>query len=294
MKNRTLPYGYEVRKGAICANASEAEIVRGLFRDYAEGRSFRELALRLQGDGIPYHEGDASWTKNKVARIINSAVYLGREKYPPLIGKDLYDRAAARKPPCGMTEETSKAKALWQISRCACCGGWIRVIPGKTGWNRWNCSRCGRIGAGAVTGKILPRLEEIWHGLINGRYEIEAPPDEPARNAELAEKETAFDALLDEDGFDEKVAMAAAMELAAMRYGYIGSADYETERIRYMLRDMSLTAEMDVEVLRSVASAILIYPDGNVSVQLANEQILEGMREDEGNSPARHCHTTEA
>lgn len=294
MKNRTLPYGYEVRKGAICANTSEAEIVCGLFRDYAEGKSFRELALRLQGDGIPYHEGDANWTKNKVARIINSAVYLGTEKYPSLIDKDLYNRAAARKPPCGMTEETSKAKALWQISRCACCGWRIRVIPGKTGWNRWNCSGCGQIGAGAVTGKILPRLEEIWHGLINGQYEIETPHDEAARNAELAEKESAFAALLDEDGFDEKAAMDAAMELAAMRYNRIGSSDYETERIRYTLRDVSPAAEMDMDTLRSVASAILVYPDGNVSVQLANGQILEGMRKNEGNSPARHCHTTEA
>ena len=275
MKNRTLPYGYEVRNGAICECAAEAKIVRRLFSSYAEGQSFQDLSLSLQAEGVPYHGGDVNWSKNKVARIINSSLYLGTEKYPPLVGEALYDRAAAKKPACGMTKETGRTKAIWRISRCACCGGKIRVVSGKTGWNRWCCSDCGQIGPRAVTACIMTNLSKIWNELVTGAYEITAPICENTPGASLAEAETAFGVLLDEDKFDEKAAMSAAMKLAAMRYDCIGSADYETERIRYMLQNAEPAAEMDVDLLRSISSAILIHSDGMVSVRLSNGQVLE-------------------
>ena len=119
MKNRTLPYGYEVRNGVICESSSEAVVVRRLFSRYAEGKSFKDLAICLQAEGVPYHGGDVSWNKNKVARIINSSLYLGTEKYPPLVTQELYDRAAAKKPSCDMTEETSSRAAPAVVGKFA-------------------------------------------------------------------------------------------------------------------------------------------------------------------------------
>ena len=276
MKNRTLPYGYEVRNGVICESASEAVVVRRLFSRYAEGKSFKDLAICLQAEGVPYHGGDVSWNKNKVARIINSSLYLGTEKYPPLVTQELYDRAAAKKPSCDMTEETSRTRAVWQLSRCACCGGKIRVVSGKTGWNRWRCPDCDQIGPKAVTPRILTNLNELWNNLLTGAIKITTSTCENAPDASLTEAENAFDALLNEDGFDEKTAMSAAMKLAAMRYERIPSADYETERIRYILQNAAPVKEVDVAMLRSISSAIQIHPDGRVSVRLTNGQMLEG------------------
>lgn len=121
----------------------------------------------------------------------------------------------------------------------------------------------------------MTNLSKIWNELVTGAYEITAPICENTPGASLAEAETAFGALLDEDKFDEKAAMSAAMKLAAMRYDCIGSADYETERIRYMLQNAEPAAEMDVDLLRSISSAILIHSDGMVSVRLSNGQVLE-------------------
>ena len=275
MKKRTLPFGYEVRSGVICECEPEAKVVCWLFSSYADGKSFKELALSLQAEGVPYQNGDASWNKNKVARIINSTVYLGTEVYPPLIGGELYDRAMEKKPACVMTEESSRVKAVWQISRCACCGGRIRMASGNNGWNRWCCTDCDQISPCAVTERIMTNLRGIWHDLVTGECDITAPVRENAPDALLTDAEKAFDALLDEDGFDEKAAMSAAMKLTARRYDSVSSADYETERIRYILRKAASDTEMDVDLLRAVSSVILIYPDGSAGVRLANGQVMQ-------------------
>ena len=73
------------------------------------------------GRGVPYHSGDAVWNKNKVARILGNATYLGTADYPALIDRGLYERAAARRPKCAMTEQTPKVKAVRELARCACC-----------------------------------------------------------------------------------------------------------------------------------------------------------------------------
>ena len=98
MKNRTMPYGYELRDGKCCVSRSEAEIVTELFTAYTHGASYKELAEHMAGRGVPYHDGDTVWSKNKVARILNCAAYLGTPEYPALIDRSLYDAAMARKP----------------------------------------------------------------------------------------------------------------------------------------------------------------------------------------------------
>ena len=52
MKKRTQPYGYEVRNGKIAVNGPEAETVRMLFREYANGASYRDLALQVEANGM--------------------------------------------------------------------------------------------------------------------------------------------------------------------------------------------------------------------------------------------------
>ena len=106
MKNRTTPYGYEIRNGRICVSSMEGNVVIELFRAYANGASFKALAEQMRSRGIPYHDGEAAWDKNKIARILNCSAYLGTAEYPALIDQNLYEKARARKPACAMSEET--------------------------------------------------------------------------------------------------------------------------------------------------------------------------------------------
>lgn len=91
--------------------------------------------------------------------------------------------------------------------------------------------------------------------------------------------ENAFDELLDDENFDESAATAAAMELAVERYGNVGSEDYETRRIQYLLEQHRDNIEANITQIREIAAAILIQLDGGVSIRLKNGQMIGGGEE---------------
>lgn len=278
MKKRMLPYGYEMRSGCVVVNTSEAQIVRTLFEAYAEGASYMELAVRMQTGSTPYSDDGAGWNKNKIARILAGELYTGTEQYPVIIEKALYEQARARKPACGTTsEEARNVKAVRELSRCALCGGAICMSSGRTGWTRWNCASCGGIGPAAESERIMENLGAVCQALRGGLYDIQAPEATAASGEKLAEAESRFDVLLDGDDFDDAAAVSAALELASMRYASIGSEDYETARIRYVLDRESESPKTDAELVKSIASAILIRPDGSVGIKLKNGQMIGGL-----------------
>ena len=277
MKNRTLPYGYEMKNGKIAENRTEAETVRKLFSAYASGASYRELAIRMESSGMPYSQGETRWNKNKVSRILNSELYCGEAGYPALIDRSLYEQAMARKPMCGeISDDARRVKAIRALSRCAVCGGTIRMSAGRKGWTRWNCADCGALGPNAETGRIMDNLAAIYQALVRGECEISIPEKDTSANDMLRQKENAFDELLDSENFDEAAATTAAMKLAALRYDDTGPEDYETRRIQYQLEQLRGNQETDITQIRGIVAAILIHPDGDVSIRLKNGQLLGG------------------
>lgn len=272
MKNRTMPYGYELRDGKCCVSRTEAETVTELFAAYARGASYKGLAERMAGRGVPYHNGDTAWNKNKVARILSCDTYLGTAEYPALIDRSLYDAAMARKPAYTISEETGKSRAIREMSRCGCCGGRIRMSARREGWVRWNCADCGALGAKATTENIVPQVEAILTSLIQGEFDIVEPPRKETQAPALTQKESSFAAMLEAEDFDEAAAVTAAMELAAVRYDHIGAEDYETMRIRRRVEQAAGNVSFDSNLLRDIASEILIQPSGEVDIMLKNGQ----------------------
>lgn len=268
-----MPYGYELRDGKCCVSRNEAEIVTELFAAYARGASYQELAEHMAGRGVPYHNGDTVWSKNKIARILNCTAYLGTAEYPALIDRSLYDAAMARKPAYTTSEETGKARAIREISRCGCCGGRIRMSAGREGWVRWNCADCGALGAKATTENIVPQVEAILASLIQGEFDIVEPPREMQAPA-LTQNASDFAVTLEAEDFDEAAAVTAAMELASARYDCISAKDYETMRIRHRVEQAAGNTNFDMNLLRDVASEILIQPSGEVDIMLKNGQII--------------------
>ena len=68
MKNRKLPFGYELRMGKVCIKEPEAEVVRQIFRSYQEGASYNQIAGFLGSQPVPYREDGQPWNNvDKVA-----------------------------------------------------------------------------------------------------------------------------------------------------------------------------------------------------------------------------------
>ena len=74
MAIRKRPFGYEMCRGQIQPCPAEAEVVRMLHEQYANGLSYRQLTAILNAGTVTYNEPDKPWNKNMVARILGNDI----------------------------------------------------------------------------------------------------------------------------------------------------------------------------------------------------------------------------
>ena len=55
MKNRYIPFGYQMQNGDSVINTEQAATVQHIFYAYTEGQSFKEIAEYLTTSGTAYH-----------------------------------------------------------------------------------------------------------------------------------------------------------------------------------------------------------------------------------------------
>ena len=120
-KNRYLPYGYKVESGTTAVHNEEAEVIRRVYRRYADGLSYKAIAQELTADGIRYMPNKPVWNKNMVARILQNQNYLGSKKYPPIIEAVLCKASEQAQKPYNQTESRD-VKMLKFLMACAVCG----------------------------------------------------------------------------------------------------------------------------------------------------------------------------
>ncbi|MDE7220453.1 MAG: hypothetical protein K2O45_12675 [Oscillospiraceae bacterium] len=212
-----------------------------------------------------------------IARILDCELYIGKDSYPSIISAVEWHQAKAVKPATGSPSEASlRIKAIRQIARCAACGSTLTLSANKYGWARWNCPACETISADAAAPNTVASLSGLLATIGNTPDMIQAPPKPGSAMQIGAEQlQTEFDEAIRSDEFDETAARRKAFSLAAARFDVLGSEDYETMRIQYILAGAEQSDGLDVELLRQITSAILIHPSGAVSLKLKNGQIIE-------------------
>src|ERR1035441_9585196 len=138
------PFGYRIVDGLLVIHDAEATVVRQIYDWAAAGVSQRDIARRLNEQGIrPYMAN--SWGKTSVGRLIGHEVYVGTAVYnarqrkktilrprpvaehieipvPPIISREVYDtvviaRAMNREMLVG---RPSRDYMLTSIIRCSC------------------------------------------------------------------------------------------------------------------------------------------------------------------------------
>lgn len=273
--NRKLPFGYEMQMGKICIQEQEAAIVKDIYAAYVSGTSYRKITEHLNTQPVPYCEPGKMWNKNMVARILCNETYTGAGIYPQIISQELMQHISTIRPAAGVpTEDGRLSKAIRQISVCSECGSRLTLSATNRAWERWNCPSCGRLTAQAIT----PRIKEGVSVLINAICEttelLKSPSNDTNQN-DIVQMESTFEQLLNTPDFQEDEAKAMALAIAAARFDALGSEDYETMHIQRLLAETEPGEELNIELLRQITAAILIHPDGGVSLKLKNGQIIE-------------------
>ena len=275
MANRKLPFGYEIWRGIIRVKTAEASIVKEIYTAYSKGMSYRQITDHLNAQPVQYNEPGQVWNKNMVARILSGKLYTGNESYPAILSDEEYRRAVSAKPVTGSPLD-AKAKVVRQLARCAVCGSTLALSGNKYGWARWNCPSCDAISKDAVMPDTIDALLHILATAIRKPELVQTPPlPEQSSHRNLEQLESEFNLAINAEEFDESAARAKAISLAAAQFDAIGSENYETVRIQYILAKAEQNGGLDTALLRQITSAILIHPTGAVSLKLKNGQTIE-------------------
>lgn len=242
MKNRKLPFGYQMVLGEVVCHPQEAELVRHIYRQYIAGAGYQTLAEEMERRGVPYDAG-RPWNKNMVARLLEDTRYTGQRGFPPVISEDTLRSAAemrtTKQTPCQMTPAQ---KALRQLS-----------------------------GQRATRG-----MEEQTLALLNGLIRHPEQITTPMREADGTENhDRELNAVLRQIPIDEERARALIFQCAQERYQRIGTEEYETDRLRRIFAKVTPMERLDADLLRAAVAAVKM--DGRrVSLRLKNGQIITG------------------
>jgi len=244
MGNRKQPFGYKMEKGQVVPHAQEAEVVEHIFRQYLAGASLDSLASELREQPIHY-DGVKPWNKNMVARILGDDRYAGSKEYPVLIPQEYLDAAATKRSAkqCPV-QKTDAQKALRRLSGCTADEGMERQ-----------------------TLRILNRL-------ISHPEEIQAPEEMPNHPPDALRLQNELEEIMSVQPIDESRAKEIILSIASGQYSALSSAEYETERLKWLFGYAKPMTELDALLLRSTVSAIQVHSDKSISLRLKNNQII--------------------
>lgn len=244
MGNRKQPFGYRMQFGEVVKNPPEAELVQRIFEKYLLGASLQALTDALRDQEIPYEVGKL-WNKNMVARILGDRRYCGQPGYPKLIDTEAFEAATENR--------TAKAPQI-QISEAQ------KVLR--------------RLCDTTVTHTIQEQVRQALNHLIDHPQLLRPPAQTPVHPEEANRIQKSLDDAMAQQPIDEPYARSLIMALAAAQYAQLGTQDYETERIRYLLRQAAPMEELDAALLRETVAAIHVTKSA-IELRLKNGQMIQ-------------------
>jgi site-specific DNA recombinase len=162
-----IPYGYRATEAArLEVEAAEAEIVREIITNIAEGSTLYREARRLNDVGIPspgwrYGTGERkpgrSWSATTISNLVNQPAYSGTHRVKINSGKDSIDRevpaivtpslqerakAALSQNKRYRSRKTERKYLLAGLVKCAVCGFACVGHPSKSGGKKYHFYAC--------------------------------------------------------------------------------------------------------------------------------------------------------
>ncbi len=286
-KNRTIPFGYEMKNGEIKPNLIESRAVQTIFESYLQGHSLADIAQRMSESGIPYHETSLTWNKNMVKRILENARYTGSDNFYPLISEEMFTSANEKKQCKNVNLQPVSAEiaALKSLCVCAECGGKISRITGK--YEKWDCRnpQCSRFDYRMTDQMLTAAVLQIWNTVQANVDMLEVTTDSKTYRptSEILTQENEVNRLID-SGSPEN-AKAEIFRLASMKYACCAYDDkpQKTAKLRQILKNADQMNTLDIGLLHSTVSRIAVSHFCAVTLIFQNgvtiKQTLERSRE---------------
>jgi hypothetical protein len=226
-----------------------------------------------------YHKGKPEWNKHMVKRILENRRYLGTDKYPAIISKETYllagnIRGEKNRP----ATEPASVKTMRKSAVCAICGSGLKRHTKKIVKEKWYCEGDGCDFSPQITDALLiGQATDLLNLAIQNPAIIEIPPIElRPRDIEVTRLANEINRELDKTDCDEEYVKILIMARAAAQYGICpdGLLPKMARELRAMFESRELSAEFDAELFEYAVDAVIVQPDGTVSLKLKNGQYL--------------------
>ena len=142
MASKKTPYGYILAEGKIAVDVEEADIIRRIFDEKANGLSGSKIGATLYDEQITYFSEDKKKAIDKVYSILRDGRYCGTDGYPPIISEEVFGASNI-----GRNAKSVKVPdtytVLKKLSYCTVCGTNMVHFSDRSGFKRWRCTHKG-------------------------------------------------------------------------------------------------------------------------------------------------------
>lgn len=279
-KNRIQPYGYKIAGGKPTIEPQEAEIVRRIYRDYADGLSYLSIAKALTASGISYMPDKPVWNKNMIARILQNRSYVGENKYPAIIDATEQRSAELAQKPYTHTE-SQDIKALKPLLVCGICGEPIRRRIKTAGGERWYCPADVEHIATTLTDTALLHGIEVLQRRLSEHPKLAIPQECTGNQIDLGiiRLQNEIDLALSASEPNPTEIQQNIMALATQKYALAQDADCED--IENILHQLSATA-LNSELLKHITAQVRIKHTQVTALVLKNGTTIQPKTAEKG------------
>ena len=293
MKQRYIPFGYRLSGGSIIAHDTEAELVRMIFNRYLAGKSYSQIAAALEASGVPYREGTSHWNKNIVGRILQNRKYTGNDNHPSLIAEDDFIQSALLQQEKYTRKDIRTAPEIAVLKEKAVCGecgtAYERILNSRFG-ERWKCKNTECPPTVKITDAHLSaQVVSLLNRMVQNLQELDSPQAEKEpHNLEITRLTNEINRELDKHDCNEDYARTLIMARAAIQYEHCPDAllQEKARRIKETLENSVPISELNPELILQTVDAVMIQPDGTVSLKLINGQMIQNA-EERSNPPCK-------
>lgn len=297
------PYGYKLNfLGKKEVHEERAAVVRLVYQKYIEGMNRYAITWYLINHKILRPRGDScDWQYSMVNRILADERYLGTEKYPPILTREIFEaaqevRKEEKEKATAKRHESCTSSRIYPFSgfiKCESCGSnYIRGIQHynykvrKASWrcrnyilkNEGKCNASGNIYEEMLEVVCVEVYNRVRSECISGRFVAKGTTCSSDKNNSLDlliqetihQMKTADEIRLLELQNDLEVLInkrtAADWEAAPLDL-----SEFETEKIiSYFERNPTKMKELDIELFKEVFTCIVALEPGKLKLILKN------------------------
>ena len=286
-KNRVIPFGYCMKNGEITTNPKEVCAVSTIFREYLNGSSLLQIAKLMESEKIRYTEDSDRWNKNMVKRIIENEKYLGTDKYPQIIDKDIFNQANEKRIRKANTLNLvcNDLQEIRKVTYCAECGEKLfRKTNGK-GREYWNCGNPDcfkyeyRLTDQMIIGAVLTVLNTAIANPSLLEYGGEISTYSPT--ADVIRKQNEINQMTDSAQIDFDRVKAEIFRLAELKYDCCtyNNSPQKTDEIKALLKNHEQLNTLDIGLFKACVSRIWISHFCTIEVELINGVRIKNITE---------------